>query len=354
MTPINDEAGTVAGFTTAAPDPTADPRRADSMFRDLLESAPDAMVIVAPDGRIVLANAQADQMFGYRREDLIGKQVEMLIPSRHRGVHEGHRTSFFDNPEARPMGIGLQLWGLHRSGDEFPIEVSLSPIRTDREVLVSAAIRDATAQLAIQADLAEARATAEVFAERERIAGELQDSALQRVFAVGLALQSLVPRAGSSDIEQRLNDAIDDLHAVVQDFRAAIFGLRNESTDNSGLRQRLNRIISSLSGDVTTSVQYKGPLSVVGPALAEQAEAFVTEAIGNAVRRAEATKITVAINVADELRIDVVDNGKGMPDNIAGSGLVNLRERVESIGGTLSIDAGTTCGTRLRWAAPLY
>lgn len=205
------------------------------MFQALLESAPDAMVVVGPDGRIMLANARTDEMFGYVREDLIGREVEMLVPSRHRRAHKRRRTGFFDIPAPRPMGAGLELWGLRRGGDEFPIDVSLSPLHTDQGTLVSAAVRDVTERLATQAALSEARARADVLAERERIASELQDNALQRVFAVGLALQGIVPQAGSADAQRRLNTAIDDLHAVVQDFRTAIFGLRGESHDTNGL-----------------------------------------------------------------------------------------------------------------------
>jgi PAS domain S-box-containing protein len=116
LVPIQDEAGAITGFTKVVRDRSAEHQRAETMFHALLESAPDAMVIVAPDGRIMLANAQTDQMFGYQREDLIGKEVEMLIPSRFRGAHQRHRTSFFANPDTRRMGIGLDLWGLRCDG----------------------------------------------------------------------------------------------------------------------------------------------------------------------------------------------------------------------------------------------
>lgn len=354
LTPIHDETGAVTGFTNVIRDVTAEHRRAETMFHGLLESAPDAMVIVSSDGRIMLANAQTDQMFGYPRQDLVGRRVETLIPHRFRGGHEQHRTGFFTNPQPRRMGADLQLWGLRRDGTELPIDVCLSPLRTNQGVLVSASIRDITEQLAVQSELAEVRAAAEVFAERDRIAGELQDHALQRVFAVGLALQGTIPRARSADVQQRLHAAVDDLHAVVQDFRTAIFDLRVNSTDITGLRQRLDKVISQLSGNLTTTVQYKGPLSVVEAALAEHAEAVVKEAIGNAVRHAQATKLTVAIDVADELCIDVVDNGRGIPDNITASGLANLRRRAEAAGGTLAVGGGPSGGTWLRWAVPLY
>lgn len=354
LSPIRDATGVVTGFTKVIRDVTAEHRRTESMFHDLLEAAPDAMIIAAPDGRIMLANAQTDAMFGYRREDLIGLEVKMLIPPRLRESHERHRAKFFASPEVRRMGAGLELRGLRRDGTEFPIEVSLSPLRTDRGVLVSAAMRDITEQLAIQSDLADAYAEAEVFAERDRIAGELQDHAIQRVFAVGLALQATIPRARSAEVQERLVAAVDDLHGVVQDFRAAIFGLRNRSADVTRVRRRLDEVIGELAEGLATTVQYKGPLSVLGADLAEHAEAVVEEAIGNAVRHAGATKLDVVIDVADMLCIEVVDDGKGMRGNVTGGGLVDLRRRAEAVGGTLTIaDGPGGDGTRVRWAAPL-
>jgi signal transduction histidine kinase len=161
-------------------------------------------------------------------------------------------------------------------------------------------------------------------------------------------------RARSADVQKRLSAAVDDLHAVVQDFRTAIFNLRSSSTDIAGLRGRLDEVINEISGDLDTTVQYKGPLSVGEAALAEHAEAVVKEAIDNAVRHAEATRLIVAIDVADDLCIEVVDNGKGIADNITGDGLVNLRRRAEAAGGTLTVGGHPSGGTWLRWAAPLY
>ncbi|OBH60282.1 diguanylate cyclase [Mycobacterium sp. E2479] len=350
---IKGEVGAVTGFTKVMRDVTAEHQRAETMFHALLESAPDAMVIVGPDGRIMLANARTDQMFGYQREDLLGREIEMLIPPRLRDAHQRHRAGFFDKPAARRMGAGLQLWGQRRDGTAFPVDVSLSPLQTEQGVMVSAAIRDITQQLALQAELTQTRAQAEVLAERDRIAGDLQDHAIQRVFAVGLALQGTIMRARSVEVQERLNTAVDDLHAVVQDFRTAIFDLRRKSTDVTGLRQRLDEVIGRLSENLATTVQYKGPLSVVEGALAEEAEAVVTEAINNAVRHAAATKLTIAVEVGDELCIDVVDNGKGLPHDITEAGLMTLRRRVERAGGTIEVGSADGKGTRLRWIAPL-
>ncbi len=119
-------------------------KRAAARFQGLVEAAPDAMVILDEDGRISLVNAQTVKLFGYEREDLIGQQVEVLVPHRFRGRHPNHRREYSANPRVRGMGTELDLFGLRRDGTEFPVEISLSPLETESGVSISAAIRDVT------------------------------------------------------------------------------------------------------------------------------------------------------------------------------------------------------------------
>lgn len=147
---------------------------------------------------------------------------------------------------------------------------------------------------------------------------------------------------------------MDDLQEVIQEIRTAIFDLQTAASGTTRLRHRLDEAVAQFAGtELRTSVQFIGPLSVVDATLADHAEAVVREAVSNAVRHANAGTLTVTVTVEDDLSIEVVDNGQGIPGDITGSGLTNLRRRAEVSGGSFLIESRPTGGTVLRWSAPL-
>jgi len=194
----------------------------------------------------------------------------------------------------------------------------------------------------------------DILTDRDRIARDLHDHVIQRLFAVGLALQGTIPRARSAEVQQRLSLCVDDLQEVIQEIRTAIFDLHSAKAGTTRLRQRLDDAVAQFSSpELRTTVQFVGPLSVVDADLADDAEAVVREAVSNAVRHANATTLTVNVKVDDDLTIEVVDNGRGISGDITDSGLTNLRRRAGDVGGAFAVEQTATGGTVLRWSAPL-
>lgn len=195
-------------------------------------------------------------------------------------------------------------------------------------------------------------------AERERIAHDLHDHVIQRLFATGMDLQGTVTRAQSPEVSDRLNRTLDDLQTIIEEIRSTIFRLKSQP-DNSkdgGFRGRIERLVADLthSRDIVTTLRMRGPMSAVGGQLAEHAEAVTAEAVSNAVRHSGASRLTVELHAADMLTVEITDNGDGIPvENQRHSGLANMAYRAQQVGGNCEITSSLEGGTRVRWTAPL-
>lgn len=220
-------------------------------------------------------------------------------------------------------------------------------------------VRDFATHAALALMLASAREHARrltLVGERERIAHDLHDHVIQRLFAAGMDLQGTVARARSPEVVERLNRTLDDLQTIIEDIRTTIFQLKSPAEHESSFRNRIQRVVSDLTEnrDIVTTVRVHGPTTAVGGELAEHAEAVTAEAVSNAVRHSGASRLTVEIDVAGMLTLDIIDNGSGMPaDNQRRSGLANLQYRAEQVGGRCEISNETPGGTRVHWTAPL-
>ncbi|MGP4019280.1 sensor histidine kinase [Saccharopolyspora sp. 5N708] len=225
----------------------------------------------------------------------------------------------------------------------------------DNELQVVSSFADQAALALQRAEAQAARRELDVLADRDRIARDLHDHVIQRLFAIGMAMQGTQRREKSNALADRLTEHIDQLHEVIQDLRASIFDLQATSENAVRFRARVQRVITDLVGDnpIRITVRMAGPLDVLVPKLAEHAEAVVLEAVSNTVRHAQASELSVTISLDGNLTIDVTDNGVGIPDAVAHSGLRNLAERAAQVGGRCTVERLPTGGTRLLWTAPV-
>ncbi|PSL57307.1 histidine kinase/DNA gyrase B/HSP90-like ATPase [Saccharothrix carnea] len=213
-------------------------------------------------------------------------------------------------------------------------------------------------QAAVALEFAEnqrARRLVDVLEDRDRIARDLHDHVIQRLFATGMSLQGALGAIRDPAVRERVRKAVHQLDETVLEIRTSIFDLQ-AGDDLPGLRRRLLDLVSELTenASVTPTVRMTGTVdNSVPDDVGEHAEAVVREAVTNAVRHAQAKELVLTVEAGDELTISVVDDGVGMPPQVARSGLRNLEQRATALGGTCSVTGEPGGGTRLTWQVPL-
>ncbi len=321
----------------------------DELAGALIDASPDGLILVDEDGVITLANPVAAEMFGRRIDELVGSPVDELVPVEYRAGHEHHRAAYTAHPATRPMGSGLRLFGQTSDGAMFPVEISLSAVVLDGDTFTIATIRDVS-------ERQEAASQMALLQDRERIARDIHDMVIQRLFAAGMNLQAVQSQAQPSYVRARIGTAIDDLDDTIRELRAAIFRLGQQ-----GERRTLSAQITELVHERARHLGFEPALRLAGDLdhlpdfIADQLVATVTEGLSNIVRHAEATSADIHVRATDgQLSLVIGDNGKGIPSQPKRSGgLSNMMWRAAELGGSCTVGPNEPTGTRLHWHVPI-
>ncbi len=435
----------------------------------------------------MFVNDHAGELFGFSLDDLLGRVVDDLLPEALRAVHRAHRTRYRAEPTVRGMGAGFVLWAQRSDGSEFPVEISLSPLRLDDDVFAVVAVRDIserveaeeqfhrvlqtldatddavfifdavtlrfsfvnegavrlmgygrdelltmtplhlnpytteseyrylveslladgssslvkqsimltkdgsevpvektlhsappgrdgnrlvitlarniTARLAAEAALRdkqnalrEAEQVLAVGEDRERIARDLHDTVIQRLFGEGLSLQAALVSVGDSEATRaRLESTIDGLDQAIRELRTAVFSLQGAVLAPGGLRGRLLEEVTDATRrlGVEPRLQFDGPIETMDVHIADNLMPVLREALSNISRHAGASTIRVVVSVAEDVTLTVSDDGLGVPAEVLGGrGLSNMAERARELGGDFTLAAQPSGGSVLTWHVP--
>ncbi len=386
LSPIEDAHGRIVGIATICRDVT-DRKRAEAKFQGLLESAPDAIVVVGADGLIRLVNRQTEVLFGWSRSELLGQPVEQLMPTRFAAHHPGQRTGYFANPSVRAMGANLELAARRKDGSEFPVDISLSPLETEEGVLVSAAVRDVTERKRAEAALREREE--QLAAARDEA---LEASRLKSQFLANMSHEIRTPMNGvlgmaqlllTGNLEPEQRRRLLLLHESGQSLLTLINDILDVSKMEAGkleleeatfnLVATVNSVVSlcSSSADdkgltLTVEVARGIPELVRGDAF--RLRQVLLNIVGNAVKFTEQGGVDLGVTRADggNLRFTVRDTGIGLDPSAkdyllepfsqadasttrrfggTGLGLAICQQLVDLMGGSLDFSSEPGVGT---------
>ncbi|MEQ7127326.1 PAS domain-containing sensor histidine kinase [Actinopolymorpha sp. B11F2] len=333
-----------------------DARQAEARLAAIVQSSDDAMLALGPKLTIQTWSPGAQRLLGYRSDEIVGHSMQVLVADESppefdaavRHVRAGRRVQAYDT-----------RWR-HREGTTVDVGVAVAAMREAQNrglIGFSVVARDISHRLRTQAELAEARALQEVMNDRDRIARDLHDMVIQRVFAAEMMLHSAATLVIRPEVAERIETVIGELDGAIQDLRTTIFALHGGWQRSTSVRGQVLDLATAAQDGLgfSPNVRFDGPVdTTVTDEVAVQVLAVLREALTNIARHAQASSASVVLKVADgEVVLQVRDDGRGFDTARHQGGLRNFRERAESHGGRFELHSEVGAGTRIDWRVPL-
>ena len=325
-----------------------------ALLEAMLASSLDAVVTIDAAGRVVTFNSAAEAIFGYAAADALGRDVaELIIPPSLRHRHYAALARQVETGERTILNRRVELTGLRADGSEFPVELTVTRVPLEGPPIFTAYLRDITERKRADAELQESRARVVESADRERrrIERNLHDGAQQRLVAIGLLLRRLAMETGTPAALRELIDlAQEEAGHAIAELRELAAGIHPASLTESGLPTALRGLALRAPVEVAVEIpEQRFPDSV------EIALYYVAaEALANVAKYARANRVELVLSASDSrVTLRVTDDGRGGADVAGGSGLAGLSDRLQAIGGSLTVTSAPDAGTTVTAVAPL-
>ncbi len=351
-------------------------RLSEARYRGLLETAPDGIITLDSSGKIVLVNRQGEKMFGYSQKELIGKPVDVLLPRRLRKKHKNHRQIYVMNPETRPMGSGLELLSRNKNGHLFPVEVSLSPLVSEKEMLVTAVVRDISERKKAEEKLRKNQEQLRMLSsnlltireeEREHIAREIHDELGQQLTGLKMDLYWIKNRLEKREyldnipnLKNKMMFMSGMIDKSIKSVRRIATELRPGILDDVGLPAAIEWQGREFEQRTGITCRIKNPVQDLRLDRKQSIAVFriFQESLTNVARHAKATEVSVEVKKYRKILIlQVKDNGRGIKESEMAKfdslGILGIRERALSLGGQIEIKGEPNSGTTVTLKIPL-
>lgn len=322
----------------------------------LWSTAADGLVIVNDNGEIQAANDALSELFGFCEEELVGQKIEILVPYADREAHVHQRRSYARSPVTRSMGASILLEAQRRDGTTFPTMISLSRIETADGVCSIAAVRDLTGRAAAEEGAAVLHRQRLMAEDHDRIARELHDNVIQRLFALGLNMQVILEHPFGVDVDSRMRQAIRSVDALIDDMRRTVHDLKGPAPSGSRPRHQILDVVGEMESTLgfSATVGFSGRVeSTLETVHLAELLPVLHESLLSVARNDGATEAAVHTSVDEDwVRLSVRHNSPRPNPVLCQTGLSSLAARAERLNGSLHVTT-TGEGTEVVWQMPL-